>query len=206
VAIVPLSSAVAFEVVVGGRPPLAWVLDAVCRVAQRVVVAPLIPVSAELVALIEARPEPVQIGPSRSNRAQAIRQAMDFAPGCETVLICDADRPLLDIQTLRLLLERSREGAVVLAATPVKATVKRAPAGFVEETLSRERMCYLRGERAFSRDLLSAILHLSAEDEIAAGREAGVRMVIEAVAGASVRVTGPASARLAEFLLEAGER
>jgi 2-C-methyl-D-erythritol 4-phosphate cytidylyltransferase len=203
--VVPLASRAAIDELVAGRPALAWVLDGVGSVASRVVVvAPLIPVPDGLESLMGSRQESIVVSRGGANRVQAIRDALAWGNACDTVLICNADMPLIDPEPLRRLIERARRGQVVVAATPVKATVKRAIGSLVSETLPRERMCYLRGEKAFPMPLLERALNQAEADEqeeLAGARKLGLGLVVEVVAGASVRVTDRRSAQLAAAML-----
>lgn len=204
-AIVPVDSEAALRPSIGGRTSLAWVLSALGQIGvARIVVAPQLTLDQEDVEGIVHRVCPgAGLAPPRPGRVAALRAALAMEPGPDRVLICDADQPLVTTACLRAVLAGIDERSGVVSASPVKATVKRVAGGVIQETVPRERLCYLQGQRAFPRKLLERVIEQGPEhgDEVAAARAAGARLSIHVCDGPALRVRGPADAALAEMLL-----
>ena len=114
-----------------GRPMVAWSIEVLSQVCERVVVA--VPPGVEW-----AGGDVFVAGGDA--RSQSVRNALAVAGDADVVVVHDAARPLVDAD----LVERcvaALDGGVdaVIAAAPVTDTMKEAADGIVVRTLPRER-------------------------------------------------------------------
>ena len=189
----------------GGRPLLAWSLDVLNEVCDRVIVA--LPPGSTLGPDAGAEVDWVTGAESRS---ASVRAALSAAAEATVALVHDAARPLVTTElAARCLaaLEEGWDGAV--AAVPVTDTVKEARPGDggVVRTLDRSRLWGVQTPQAFRASALRRALdtdpsRLAAATDDAALVEAagGSVRVVEAVAE-NLKVTRPADLAHAEALL-----
>ncbi|HLQ47919.1 MAG TPA: 2-C-methyl-D-erythritol 2,4-cyclodiphosphate synthase [Candidatus Dormibacteraeota bacterium] len=146
---------------IGGRPLLAWSIDALTVVPEieRVVVvtaadrvaelrgAPWLP--AEVVAVVAG-------GARRHESVAAGAAALDSidAPDDRVVLVHDGARPLVSAELVRAILDAAaREGAAI-PVVPIAETVKRVENGRVAETVDREELATAQTPQGVRRGLL----------------------------------------------------
>jgi 2-C-methyl-D-erythritol 4-phosphate cytidylyltransferase len=201
----------------GGRPMIAWSLDAclACGPVSGVVVA--VPVGYEHGLDGRERVEVVEGGSTRSasvaNAVAAVRS--------EYVAIHDAARPLLTARLLEDLLAElagDPEADAITAAAPVTDTVKKVRATLrspedpnvhhvIGETLDRSELWAAQTPQVFRTAALLAALEVEEEVRDAATDEA---MLIERAGGTvlihdprvpNLKVTTPTDLRVAELLL-----
>jgi len=201
----------------GGRPMIAWSLDAcaACEAVAGVVVA--VPEGHEHGLDGLDRVRTVDGG---STRAESVAGALAEVT-TELVAIHDAARPLLTpklIEDLIAVLAADPEADAVIAAAPVTDTVKKVRAEFrvestqnptraVEATLDRNELWGAQTPQVFRVAPLRAALEVDAKVRDAATDEA---MLIEAAGGTvllhdpgapNIKVTTPLDLRVAELLL-----
>ena len=185
-------------VVLAGKTLLAWSVEALRPVCDRVVVA--VPEGEE------AGPDRVTGGRSRS---ASVRNALAAAPEAEIAIVHDAARPLatseLADRCLRAL-EPGVEGAI--AAAPVTDTVKEgSPDGRVLRTLERSSLWAVQTPQAFRADVLRRALDVgddalaAATDDASLVEAAGGTVRIVEAPPENLKVTTEADLRLAEALL-----
>jgi 2-C-methyl-D-erythritol 4-phosphate cytidylyltransferase len=202
VAVVVAAGSFPIEAVVGGSTAIERVIAALASLpaAGEVVVAPILSMGNRTPARLGAR---VTLSRPRDTRLEAIRSALEAAQPSATVLLHDADQPLVTSQWLSDALAGTTDHPVVASGAPVKAAFKRVAGGVIEETVPRDRLVRLVGPRAFRREVLSEVLlHADAEgwpcdDEVRAARLAGVPVAVHLVTDVNVRVTDALSAELA---------
>ena len=188
----------------GGRPLLAWVLDAfraVSRVGSIVVAAP--PGEEERVAE-ELGVEAIRGG---EHRSESVRAALELVEG-DIAVVHDAARPLVTPElidrVLALLAERGSADAVV-AAAPVTDTIKEAGSDrIVERSLDRSHLWAVQTPQAFRvealrRALDRADLSTASDDAMLIERAGGEVLICEAPPD-NLKVTTPMDLRLAELL------
>jgi 2-C-methyl-D-erythritol 4-phosphate cytidylyltransferase len=201
----------------GGRPMIAWSLDAclACGSVAGVVVAAPAGYEHGLGDL-----QGVQVVDGGSTRAESVANAL-AAITTEYVAIHDAARPLVTAELLADLisvLATDPEAAGIIAAAPVTDTVKkvrpilRLPESpnmrrMIGRTLDRSELWGAQTPQVFRTAAVRAALELDASDRDAATDEA---MLVEAAGGIvllhdpgapNLKVTTPLDLRVAELLL-----
>lgn len=91
-------------------------------------------------------------GARRQDSVRAGLQAVD--PGSAIVLIHDSARPFIDRKIIASCIDKAVRSGAAIAAVPVKATIKRAHAGRVAETLKREQLWEVQTPQVFKKKLL----------------------------------------------------
>ena len=146
---------------IGGRPLLAWSIDALTVVPEieRVVVvtaadrvaelrgAPWLP--AEVVAVVAG-------GARRHESVAAGAAALDAidAPDDRVVLVHDGARPLVSAQLVRAILDAAARDGAAIPVVPIAETVKRVENGRVAETVDREELATAQTPQGVRRGLL----------------------------------------------------
>jgi 2-C-methyl-D-erythritol 4-phosphate cytidylyltransferase len=196
----------------GGRPMIAWSLDAclACGSVRKVVVA--VPAGYEHGLDDLERVETVSGG---STRAESVAKALSLV-ATEYVAIHDAARPLVTAELLDTLVSElagSPESDGAIAAAPVTDTVKkvRATSGSSEsdvhlvigETLDRTQLWGAQTPQVFRTAALRAALdtHDAATDEAMLIEAAGGKVLIHDPGAPNLKVTTPLDLRVAELLL-----
>ena len=208
----------------GGRPMIAWSLDAclACESVAAVVVAVPAGLRARATTLRRCRSRGRSTAAPTPRRESRRRNAL-AAVETELVAIHDAARPLLTPELLEALVADARanpDAAGVIAAAPVTDTVKKAAKR--PESAARNRDCEHAGPstlgpqrgsgaaqtpQVFRTAALRAALDVEPEQRDTATDEA---MLIEAAGGTvllhdpgapNLKVTTPRDLRLAELLL-----
>ena len=146
---------------IGGRPLLAWSIDALTVVPEieRVVVvtaadhvaelrdAPWLP--AEVVAVVAG-------GARRHESVAAGAAALDAidAPDDRVVLVHDGARPLVSAELVRAILDAAARDGAAIPVVPIAETVKRVENGRVAETVDREKLAAAQTPQGVRRGLL----------------------------------------------------
>jgi 2-C-methyl-D-erythritol 4-phosphate cytidylyltransferase len=183
----------------GGRPMIAWSLDA-CRACGSVV--------AVIVAVPAGHAHGLQdvftVDGGRT-RAESVANALR-AVETEFVAIHDAARPLLTAELLDDLvaeLVANPDADAIIAAAPVTDTVKRVEAGRISETLDRSVLWGAQTPQVFRTEALRSALKAAdtATDEAMLIEAAGGKVLIHDPGAANLKVTTPLDLRVAELLL-----
>ena len=192
---------------VGGRPLLAWSLDAIAestRIGAVVIAAP--PGNEEEVRAIAGGATVVAGGSSRS---ESVRRALEQVDS-DLVAVHDAARPLVTGELFdAVIYELGQDPGcdAVIAAAPVADTVKRALAGRVIETVPRSELWAVQTPQVFRTEALRGALDADAETLAAATDDASL---VEAAGGvvriyaweaANLKVTTSQDLQIAEALL-----
>lgn len=184
----------------GGRPMVAWSLEALATAGLRDVV----------VAVPQGWTLPgaccVPGGASRSASVRAALAAAD--PDAELIVVHDAARPLVEPELLHRTLAALADADAAVAAAPVTDTVKEAGVDrVVVRTLDRARLWAVQTPQAFRREALRRALDAdttvlaAATDDAALVEAAGGRVVIVEAPPANFKVTTPHDLRVAGLLL-----
>jgi 2-C-methyl-D-erythritol 4-phosphate cytidylyltransferase len=196
----------------GGRPMIAWSLDAclACDAVAGVVVA--VPEGHEHGLDGLGRVRTVAGG---STRAESVANAL-AAVATEYVAIHDAARPLVTPELLTDLVEvlaANPEADAVIAAAPVTDTVKKVRVDLpsdgngnstrVNETLDRNELWGAQTPQVFRTSALRAALtaHDAATDEAMLVEAAGGTVLLHDPGAPNLKVTTPLDLRVAEILL-----
>ncbi len=194
----------------GGRPLLAWSLDALAKVAaiERIVVA--LPEGAlDLPWAPDRGPELVTVT-GGATRSESVRNALRVAGEGELVLVHDAARPLLTAslveQVLGALACTQADGAI--AAARVTDTIKEAgPERVVQRTLARSSLWAVQTPQAFRRSALERALEVpdsvlaEATDDAWLIERAGGSVIVVEAPRENIKVTSALDLAVAEALL-----
>jgi 2-C-methyl-D-erythritol 4-phosphate cytidylyltransferase len=201
----------------GGRPMIAWSLDA-C-LAAGTVTGVVVAVPAGYEHGLDGREGVVTVD-GGGTRAESVANALATVD-TEYVAIHDAARPLLTAELLDALvaaLVADPEADAIIAAAPVTDTVKKISQIFrveetrnvrriVEQTLDRSELWGAQTPQVFKTDALRGALEV---DEAARDAATDEAMLIEAAGGTvllhdpgapNLKVTTPFDLRVAELLL-----
>ena len=192
---------------VGGRPLLAWSLDAfadAARIGSVVIAAP--PGHDEEVRAIAGGATVLSGGSSRS---ESVARALEHVDS-DLVAVHDAARPLATGELFDAVvgeLERDSGCDAVVAAAPVADTVKRALAGRVIETVPRSELWAVQTPQVFRTDALRRALDADAEtlanatDDASLVEAAGGVVRVFEWAQPNLKVTTSLDLRLVESIL-----
>jgi 2-C-methyl-D-erythritol 4-phosphate cytidylyltransferase/2-C-methyl-D-erythritol 2,4-cyclodiphosphate synthase len=198
---------------VGGRPLLAWTLDALARsssVSRMVVVttAERIPGIAEAAWLPDAVCAVVAGGPRRQDSVAAGAAALADGPVDGVILVHDGARPLVSSALVDAVVAAAATHGAAIPVMPVTDTLKRVEGGRVAATVDRTGLVAAQTPQGVRRDVLAAAYAAFPPDgpetwtDEAALLEA-CRIPVHAIPGeaANLKVTLPDDLRLAETAL-----
>jgi 2-C-methyl-D-erythritol 4-phosphate cytidylyltransferase / 2-C-methyl-D-erythritol 2,4-cyclodiphosphate synthase len=145
-------------------------------------------------------------GASRQTSVRAGLEALtDWRP--DLVLIHDAARPLVDIETIGAVVDalKSHDGAI--AAAPVTDTLKSARDGLATGTVSRDGLWRAQTPQGFRFDKILEAHRVFANEDVtddaALAEHAGLRVAIVPSPAANLKLTVPEDFAMAEALLSA---
>ncbi len=151
----------------------------------------------------------VQLVAGGDTRAQSVRNgvlALDVA--CRIVLVHDAARPFVRVETIDAVIGEVAAGRCAIAAIPVSDTLKRASPGrdAVAETVDRKGLWRAQTPQGFPRDTLMHVYDSRAfgdedpTDEAALVEEAGFAVTLVPDSVLNLKVTTPDDLLIAEAL------
>ena len=200
-------------VAVGGRPLLAWTLDALARsssVSRMVIVTTMdrIPGIAGAPWLPDAVRAVVVGGARRQDSVAAGVAALSGGPGDGVVLVHDGARPLVSSTLVDAVAAAAAEHGAAIPVLPVVDTLKRVELGRVTGTVERIGVVAAQTPQGVRRDLLAAAYAAFPPDgpdtwtDEAALLEA-CRIPVHAIPGepANLKVTLPDDLRRVEMAL-----
>ena len=164
-----------------GRPLLLRTLDRFARVdvIRRVVVVTSAADRAECRALLDAdgpRTTPAVVVEGGARRQDSVRcglAALDAA--CDIVVIHDAARPFVNVETIAHSIRAAAETGAALVATPARDTLKRVgPNATVSATLSRQDVWLAQTPQTFQVDLIREAHRRAQEQGVTATDDAGL--------------------------------
>jgi 2-C-methyl-D-erythritol 4-phosphate cytidylyltransferase len=183
----------------GGRPMIAWSLDAclACGSVATVIVA--------VPAGHEHGLDGIVAVDGGATRADSVANALSVVE-TELVAIHDAARPLLTAELLDDLvagLVADPEADGIIAAAPVTDTVKEVDSGRITATLDRSKLWGAQTPQVFRTEALRSALKATDEatDEAMLIEAAGGKVLIHDAGVANLKVTTPLDLRVAELLL-----
>lgn len=144
-----------------------------------------------------------------SERQFSIANGLKLLPeDAEIVLVHDAARPLVTVQTIDGVIDAAKKFGGAIAAVPAKDTIKIVDAqGFVRNTPPRRDLAVVQTPQGFRREiLLQAYAKAAAEnflgtDDASLVERLGVRIKIVTSGYENIKVTTPEDILLAETLL-----
>ena len=163
--------------------------------------------------LLQAVPglKPFQIVAGGSERQYSIANGLKALPReCEIVLVHDAARPLVSVDTIERGVEGAEEIGGAIAAVPEKNTVKSVGEdGIVKETLPRKMLWEIQTPQGFRKDILLDAYRKAAEDGFLGTDDAslvermGVPVKVVESDYRNIKVTTPEDLLIAEAFLRA---
>lgn len=183
----------------GGRPMIAWSLDA-CRACGSVATV--------VVAVPAGQPHGLQdvvVVDGGATRAESVANALG-AVDTELVAIHDAARPLLTPELLDGLvaeLVANPDADGIIAAAPVTDTVKKVDGERIVDTLDRSELWAAQTPQVFRTEALRKALRKAhtVTDEAMLIEAAGGKVLIHDPGVPNLKVTTPVDLRVAELLL-----
>jgi 2-C-methyl-D-erythritol 4-phosphate cytidylyltransferase len=183
----------------GGRPMIAWSLDA-CRACGSV--------AAIVVAVPPGHAHDLQevvMVEGGATRAESVANALG-AVDTELVAIHDAARPLLTPELLDDLVARlvaSPDADAIIAAAPVTDTVKKVDGERIVQTLDRTELWGAQTPQVFRTEALRSALRSArtVTDEAMLIEAAGGKVLVHDPGVANLKVTTPTDLSVAELLL-----
>jgi len=156
---------------VGGRPALAWALDAMEAAASIRDVIIVYGAHNEDVtrALVSTGPwtKVTTFTAGGEQRQQSMANGVRaVADDLEVALIHDAARPLIRPDLIDTCADRARETGAAILAVPLSDTIKRVDAGTIMETVDRAGLWAAQTPQGFRRTLLGAWCETALDDGI----------------------------------------
>ncbi len=197
---------------VGGRPMLAWTLDAVARAPS---VSEVVVVAGQhsehgIRELIDAGPwpYPVMIVPGGARRHDSVMAGVRATSGAvDLVLIHDAARPLVTADLFEFCAASARLHGAAIVAVPVCDTIKRVHDDAIIETIPRSDLWAAQTPQGFHRNLLLDASEradqrdLDVTDEASLLERLGHRVQIVPGSSTNLKVTRAEDLHVADALL-----
>ena len=153
--------------------------------------------------------KPCRVVAGGSERQYSIANALKvLSPSTEIVLVHDAARPLISVETINAVIDAARRFGGAIAAVPAKNTIKIIDGDqFVESTPSRSKLVEVQTPQGFRRDILIDA-YAQAErdgflgtDDSSLVERLGVRVKIVMSDYRNIKITTPEDLSIAETLL-----
>lgn len=152
--------------------------------------------------------KPVQLIVGGTTRQESVYNGLQALPAAQLVLIHDGARCLATPQLLDRCAEALVEVPGLIAAVPVKDTIKVVDAtGLIESTPNREQLWAAQTPQGFKVDLLQQChaearsQHWEVTDDAALFEKCGLKVQIVQGEETNLKVTTPMDLSLAEFIL-----
>ena len=147
-----------------------------------------------------------------SERQYSIANGLKILPSeAEIILVHDAARPLVDLQTIDAVIEAAEKFGGAIAAVPEKNTIKFVDAaGFVRSTPPRAELVEVQTPQGFQREILLRAYAQAAADNFLGTDDAslveriGGQIKIVASSYRNIKVTTPEDIAIAESFLRGG--
>ena len=155
--------------------------------------------------------KPWQVTIGGSERQYSIANGLKLLPDdAQIVLVHDAARPLVTVQTINDVIDAAEQFGGAIAAIPEKNTIKVIDAqGFVKHTPPRAELVSVLTPQGFRREILLRAYDKAAEenflgtDDSSLVERLGVRVKVVAGGYQNIKITTPEDIRIAETFLEA---
>ncbi|WP_071458919.1 2-C-methyl-D-erythritol 4-phosphate cytidylyltransferase [Bacillus massilinigeriensis] len=149
--------------------------------------------------------------PGGKERQDSVRNGLKAVEGEEIVLVHDAARPFIRIETISLLTAAAKREGAAIVAVPVKDTIKKAENLQVTETVERSSLWAVQTPQAFRVSILREA-HERAEaesfigtDESSLAERIGVKVAIIEGDYDNIKLTTPEDLFFAEAILNKRE-
>ncbi|MDR3763265.1 MAG: 2-C-methyl-D-erythritol 4-phosphate cytidylyltransferase [Acidobacteriota bacterium] len=157
--------------------------------------------------------KPVHLIEGGEHRQESVGNALDALPATpdDLVLIHDAVRPFIALETIQEVIEKAAKYGAVIAGVPAIDTIKRverrAEGAVIEATIPREQIVQAQTPQGFRYGVLSPIFNEArgegflGTDEASLLERAGVTVHVVMGSPRNIKITTPADLALAEFIL-----
>lgn len=154
--------------------------------------------------------KPYRVTAGGSERQYSIANGLRLVdPAAEIILVHDAARPLVSVETIERVIEEARRTGAAIAAVPEKYTVKVVDEHrVVKDTIPRETLWEVQTPQGFQRDILLRAYRQAEEDDFLGTDDAslvervGVPVKVVESDYRNVKITTPEDLVLAESLLD----
>lgn len=153
--------------------------------------------------------KPVCFVEGGDTRGDSVRNGLGaLSEDTEFVVVHDGARPLVTAKLIDACVGAAREHGAVIAAVPVKPTIKRADpvTRAVEATLERSRLWEVQTPQVFRRELICRAYaradRLTATDDAALVEAMGVPVMVVLGDNTNIKVTTPEDIAVAELFLK----
>ncbi|MBI4878483.1 MAG: 2-C-methyl-D-erythritol 4-phosphate cytidylyltransferase [Planctomycetes bacterium] len=153
---------------------------------------------------------PLRLAEGGAERGASVRSGVAAAPlDADILLVHDAARPFVSARLIGALIDAAERHGAAIPALPVADTLKRARAGVILETVSREELFSAQTPQAFRAELLRDALARPAPaggaptDDALLLERAGREVHIVPGDPANLKITTPQDLALARALLPA---
>ena len=191
----------------GGKPLLAWSVDTCqkCSLVQQIVIVLSETDMDEGQGLREERDwSKVTLCLGGARRQDSVKEGLHQLRDCGWVMIHDGARPFLTEDLIEDGLKAAGEMGAVVAAVPVKDTIKLADSnGLIKETLQRDKLWAAQTPQIFASDIIAkAYKELKAEvtDDAAAVERLGYKVRLYIGDYNNIKVTTPEDLALAQII------
>ena len=131
-------------------------------------------------------------------RSESVANGLDDLPDeAEIVLVHDAARPLVDMDTIERVVSSVRLGTSAIAALPVVDTLKAVDEnGFIQRTVDRDGLWHAQTPQGFPRGLLvdahrrASAEHIATSDDAALLERLGIPVKVVRGSERAMKVTG----------------
>ena len=144
-----------------------------------------------------------------SERQYSVANGLKFLPEeAEIILVHDAARPLISIQTINEVIDAAKKFGGAIAAVPAKDTIKISDAeGFVKYTPPRRQMAVVQTPQGFKREILLRAYEKAAQenflgtDDSSLVERLGTKIKIVTSSYDNIKITTPEDIHVAETIL-----
>ena len=194
-----------------GRPILLHTLDRFVlskSVDELIIAAAANEISAieKMIAPVE---KPCKVIEGGSERQYSVANALKFLPpSTELVLVHDAARPLIDVETIDAVIDAARKFGGAIVAVPAKNTIKVVNGeNFVESTPPRASLVEVQTPQVFRREIILRAYEQAARDKFLGTDDAslverlGIQVKIVVGNYRNIKITTPEDLSIAEALI-----
>ncbi len=140
-----------------------------------------------------------------ARRQDSVREGLNMLKDCYWVMIHDGARPLITVDIIEKGLTGAQENGAVVAAVPVKDTMKTvSPGGFVHTTPLRDTLWAIQTPQAFRFSLIQQAhdeIHEDVTDDATMVEKLGHDVKLYMASYENIKITTPEDLALAEIIL-----
>ena len=152
--------------------------------------------------------KPVRLVAGGATRQETVERALAEAPaGTAIVVVHDAVRPFVDLESIREVVDAARRGGAAILGIPSMDTVKQVERQTVLGTIPRERIVLAQTPQAFRFELLSEAFAraraegFAATDESSLVERLGAAVTVLRGSDRNIKITNPSDLPLARLYL-----